>query len=205
MASCNWHECLTLCPNAIALIVNWMVGSIQMRIYSWVYRYVIKGKKRSCQLFVYLFNCWYMHLLSLPLLGFLTIVVLTKPWKCYFDYHLALCLLGRPQIYTRDPRPPIPPCVMALSTMGAQFGGLRFLPTTHAKINAKQMRSQSSRAVQYFALVCLHAQTPVHADNIRTWHTPTVFITEKTWRPPNSAGVKMAQVLRSLVYIFGLY
>ena len=29
------------------------------------------------------------------------------------------------QMYTRDPRPPIPPHVMASPAMGAQFGGLR--------------------------------------------------------------------------------
>ena len=43
-------------------------------------------------------------------------------------------------IYTRDPRPPISPYVMALSAMGLKLGVFRFLPTTHAKTNAIQMR-----------------------------------------------------------------
>ena len=33
--------------------------------------------------------------------------------------------------------------------------------------------------------MCFHAQPAVHAINLRTWRTTIIFITEKTWRPPN--------------------
>ena len=75
------------------------------------------------------------------------------------------------QIYTGDSRPPIPPCVMALSAMGLKLGGLRVLPTTHAKMNTKQMHPQSSRTVRHFTFVYLHTQTAVDVGGIRTWRT----------------------------------
>ena len=108
-----------------------------------------------------------------------------------------------PQIYTTDTRLPKPLYVMVSSTMGLNLGVFGFLPTTHAKINAQQMRSLSSRAVQRFDQVCLHTRIVVHAGNIRTWQTTVILITRKTRRPQNSthAGIKMA--LGSLVYICG--
>ena len=42
------------------------------------------------------------------------------------------------QYYSRDPRPPIPPHVMALSAVGLNLGVSGFLLTTHAKTNTKQ-------------------------------------------------------------------
>ena len=70
-------------------------------------------------------------------------------------------------------------------TMGLNLGSSGFCLTTHAKANAKQMRSQSSCAKQHFMHVCLHAQTAVHTGNICTWQTTIILITGKTWRPPN--------------------
>ena len=67
-----------------------------------------------------------------------------------------------------DPRPPVSPCVMASSAMGFKLGVFGFLPTTHAKTNAKQMCPQTSRAVRRFMHVCLHAQTAVDAVDKRT-------------------------------------
>ena len=52
-----------------------------------------------------------------------------------------------PQICKGDPRPHIPHCVMASSAMGLKLKGLRFLPTTHAKTNAKQMHPRSWHTV----------------------------------------------------------
>ena len=51
------------------------------------------------------------------------------------------------------------------------------------------MRSQSSCAVQPFALVCLHAQTAVHAGIYMYTHAPDEpqFSLQKTRRPPNLA------------------
>ena len=58
------------------------------------------------------------------------------------------------------------------------------LPTTHAKANAKQMRSRSSRAERLLTLDCLHVQFAVHAGNLRTQRTTVILITGKTQRPP---------------------
>ena len=61
----------------------------------------------------------------------------------------------------RDSRTPIPPRVMASSAMGLNLGVFGFLPTTHAKANAKQMRSQSLRAARLLVCDCFHAQPAV--------------------------------------------
>ena len=88
---------------------------------------------------------------------------------------------------------------------GAQFGVFGFLPTTYAKINAKQMRSRSLPAVRRCALVCLHAQIALHAGNIDTWWTTVI----EYWKSPKTPKIqphdafKMAQDLGSLVYICG--
>ena len=57
----------------------------------------------------------------------------------------CLCELSEleAQIYTRNTRLPIPPHVLASSAMGLNLGVFGFLPTAHAKANAKQMRSRS--------------------------------------------------------------
>ena len=62
-----------------------------------------------------------------------------------------------------------------------------FLLTTHAKANAKQMHSQSE---QRFTHVCTHA-----LDEPWLWENP------KTPQIEPHAGIKMTQVLVSLVYI----
>ena len=109
------------------------------------------------------------------------------------------------QIYTRDTRLPIPSCIMALSAMGLNLGVFGFLPTTHAKASAKQMPSRYSRAAQRLLTCdCLHAQTTVHARNLRTWQTTIILITGKmTPKIEPHAGIKMAQGLVCLVYICG--
>ena len=73
-----------------------------------------------------------------------------------------------PQIYIRDPRLPIPSRVVAPSATELNLGVSGCFPTSHAKMNAKQMRSQSSRTMQPFLLACLHAQITLDAGNIRT-------------------------------------
>ena len=72
-------------------------------------------------------------------------------------------LRQEPQIYTRDPRLPILPHVMAPLAMGLNLGVFGVLSTIYAKVNAKQMRPLSSRNVQHFTCVCLHVYTAVHA------------------------------------------
>ena len=58
-----------------------------------------------------------------------------------FSNCLCSCI---PQINTSDPRPPIPPHVMASSTIGLSFRVIRFLQTMHAKTNAKPLRPRPS-------------------------------------------------------------
>ena len=110
-------------------------------------------------------------------------------------------------MYRGDSRPPIPPCVMASSAMGLKLGVFRFLPTTHTKTNAIQMRPRSLCAVQRFTHVYLHAKTTVDTGNIRIWQTKVILITGKTCRPQFEphVGIKMAQVLGSPMYIYGFY
>ena len=56
--------------------------------------------------------------------------------------------------------------VMALSAMGVKLGYSGFLPTTHAKANAKQMRPRSLHAIGHFNAIYIHAQTTVDAGDI---------------------------------------
>ena len=68
-----------------------------------------------------------------------------------FKWKDDLCdAIKNAQIYTRDPRPPIPPCVMVLSAMGLFWGSSGFLPTMHAITDAKPMRPQISPAMFFF-------------------------------------------------------
>ena len=57
------------------------------------------------------------------------------------DRQLAYVL--KPQTYKGDPRPCTLPRVMASSATGLKLGVFGFLPTTHAKTNAKQVHPQS--------------------------------------------------------------
>ena len=96
----------------------------------------------------------------------------------FFENHFTIYLYGESivlhslvrssQRYTRE----IPdliqhPCNGVVSH-GAQIGGFRFLPTTHAPTYAKQMRPRPLCVVQHFTHVYLHAQTTEAADDIRT-------------------------------------
>ena len=98
---------------------------------------------------------------------------------------------------------PIPPCVTASSAMGLNLGVFRFLPTTHAKSNAKQMRSWFSRATWLLTCDWLHAQTAVHAGNYNAPVGPQLFwLREKPEDPQIEphVGIKMVACLVSLVY-----
>ena len=59
--------------------------------------------------------------------------------------------------------------VKASSAMGLKMGVFRFLPTTHAKTNAKQMSPRSSRTVRRFTRFHLHPKTAVDVGVLRTW------------------------------------
>ena len=107
------------------------------------------------------------------------------------------------QIYTRDPRPPLPPQVRAMSAMGLNWGVRGLLLTTRAKINAREIPSQSLSGVQRFTLVCLQAQIVVYAGTTHTQQTMVTLITGKTRRPPNSAPCRDQDGTGS--GIFGVY
>ena len=109
------------------------------------------------------------------------------------------------QIYTGDPRPRIPPHVMASSAMGLKLGVFGFLPITHTKGNAKPMHPRSFSAMRRLQVFYLHSQTAVGAGDIHTWWTAVSLITEKSEDPQfePSARIKMVQVLGSSVYICG--
>ena len=83
---------------------------------------------------------------------------------------------------------------MTSSAMGLKllvFGF--FLPTTHAKTNAIQMRLRYLRAVRRFMRVYLHAKTAVDAGDIRTWRSTVILITGKKTKDPQfepHAGIK---------------
>ena len=99
------------------------------------------------------------------------------------------------------------PTCNGIVSHGAQIWGL-WVFADHTckkkKTHAKQMHPRSSRAVQRFMRVYLHAQTTVDAGDIRTWRTMVILITEKPEDPQFGphAGIKKAQVLLSLVYIY---
>ena len=108
-------------------------------------------------------------------------------WPCLSGHSRGL----NTDIHKRYQTSYITLCNGASSTMlGLNLGVFRFLPTTLAKVNAKQIRSRSVCAAQHFMHVCLHAQTAVHAGNIRTWRTTISLITGKTRRPPNWASYR---------------
>ena len=97
---------------------------------------------------------------------------LTLPPEKYSSYAPALIQnyaskhVRKSQIYKGDPRPDIPPRVMASSAMGLKLGVYQILPTTHThthtKANANKMHPRSLCAVQRFTRVYLHAQTTAH-------------------------------------------
>ena len=88
---------------------------------------------------------------------------------------------------------------------GSNWGSSGFC-RLHMQKHAKQMRPWFLCAVQQFTRVYLHARTAVVSGDIRTWQTTVILITGKTQRPPIWAPCqnKMAQVLGSPVYIYGL-
>ena len=99
-------------------------------------------------------------------------------------YKILSFLTKKPRIYTRDPKPPIPPYVMASSATGLNLGVFGFLPTTHAKIHAKQnCVHHLLRTVRRFALICHYAQIAVYTYLTNRGY----FDYGKIRRPSNSA------------------
>ena len=96
------------------------------------------------------------------------------------------------------------PCNGVISH-GLKLRVFGILPTTHTNTSAKQMCPQSSRSVQIFMCVYLHAQTAIDAGDIRTHEHWLFWLREKSKDPQFEphAGIKMAQVLGSPLYICG--
>ena len=97
---------------------------------------------------------------------------------------------------------PIPPHVMASSAMGLNLGVFGvFADHTHTQRNTKQMHSRSCRGAFYLSSRS-NCKTCIV---IYTWRTTVILITGKPEDPQIQphAGIKMAQVLGSLVYICG--
>ena len=83
---------------------------------------------------------------------------------------------------------------MTSSAMELQLGVFGILLTTHAETNANKIRPRSSRAVLRFSNYYAPDESRLFSSR------------GKTWIPPIGAhaGIKMAQVLGSLVYICDL-
>ena len=108
----------------------------------------------------------------------------------------------RPQINTRDPRPPIPPLAMASSAM-AQIGGLRVF-ADHRREN----KCKTNAPTIFASPAAFYAYLSSCSDRSRRiWHTHLTnygyFDYGKTQRPPIWAPCrnKDAQALGSLLYI----
>ena len=137
-------------------------------------RYPFMSNK-ACQIYFILFQIYLSELTSVT---YVRHSISAVYYKINLFYIAALVvskcpvILGRAQsgtkIYTTDTRLSIPPHVMASLAMRLNLGVFRFLPTTHAKANTKQMRSHSSCPTQLLMRDCLHTQTAVHAGNSRT-------------------------------------
>ena len=118
---------------------------------------------------------------------------------------ITLVILSKLHRYSRDPRPR----VMVSSAMGLNLGVFGFLPTTYAKTNAQQ--------IMFMIFVCLAALyaclSSLSDSNTCTLNTyaldeplfRNILIAGKNQDPQMEphAGIKMVQVLGSLVYICG--
>ena len=109
------------------------------------------------------------------------------------------------QIYTRDPRH-ITPRVTASLAMGLNLGVFGFLPTMHVKTNAKPVHPRSFCVMRLF-MRCIFMLSSRCSD-IRTWWTAVILTIIK--KPEDRqfephAGIKMVQVLGSLMYICGCH
>ena len=89
-----------------------------------------------------------------------------------------------PQIYTEDPRPPIPLRVKALSVVvGLNLKVFGFLPTMQAEEETQnQCVHDLCAPCSVSRIFYLHAQTAVDASDIGTYQTVVNLITRK--RPP---------------------
>ena len=95
------------------------------------------------------------------------------------------------------------PRVMASSAMELNLGIFRFLLTTQVKTDIKLMRPQSLCVMRRFMRVLSSRSDCIRCSDIHTWRTKIFWLWVKTQRPQFEphARIKMAQVLRSLVYV----
>ena len=95
-----------------------------------------------------------------------------------------------PQIYEGDPRPLIPPCVMASLAMGLKSGGLQVFADRAPKIKAEPKHPWSLRAVQHFTHVLSSCSDRSRCRYICTWQTMfslllLLFLWQKKTRRPS--------------------
>ena len=99
------------------------------------------------------------------------------------SYRMNESIASKPQIYTRDPRPPIQSCVMASWDMGPVWSLWDFCWPHMQKQSKANVFTIFVRGATWYAWF-FQAQTTPHAGNINTWRTTVILITEKTQRRP---------------------
>ena len=129
--------------------------------------------------------------LCLPGMSWYTHSHLQVPWNIVLTCpeagpSLSIVILLS-QIYTRDPRLPISPSVMASSSMRLNLGIFWFLPTTHTKINAKQMRSRLRAPYGDLRLFVFKLRSRYMHVTYAPDESWLCWLREKPQRPPNSA------------------
>ena len=85
------------------------------------------------------------------------------------SYKEQLMLSTQIHVYTRDPRPPLLPRVMAWSAMGLKLGVFSFWPTMLTKTMQNQcVHLWSSRSIRYFTHVSSSCSDCSRCNDIRT-------------------------------------
>ena len=104
----------------------------------------------------YLFCFVFCFIINVSFYGYCLIANYNQ-WQTYFRHrkvlhnmcHDTTCVMTprlhllyevMPQMYKRDPRPPILPLVLAISAVGLKFWVFRFLSMTHKKLTQSKMR-----------------------------------------------------------------